>query len=84
MEKLFVVFGMLDRNSDGEYRVYGAFRSRKSAEDYMISIARQAFDDLGVLAESRSCLYNWNDLIGIVDNWDYLVEVYLVETEIKD
>lgn len=84
MDKVYVVYGVLDRNSDGEYRVYGAFRLRIFAEEYMISLAREALDDLGVPPESRKCWYVDGKLYGILDNDDYFAELYLSEVKIED
>lgn len=84
MGSVYVVYGNLDRDNDCDYKIHGVFYTRKSAEDFMISIARTAFDELDVPRKRRECWYEDGLLSGVFDNMDWLVELLIKEIETQE
>ena len=84
MNRVYIVYGVLDGAFECMAKIHGVFYSRISAENFLIRLARVAFNEVGVPVQNRECLYSGDVLIGVIDKALRDVELYLIEKEVEE
>lgn len=84
-EKIYVVYGNLNRDNDCDYKVHKAFRNLEEAKKYARDTSVKAMDDQGLVpveAWLDEKIFEGNVLYGYSTNdWD--VEIYVAEVLLK-
>lgn len=84
-EKIYVVYGNLNRENDPDYKVHKAFRTLEEAKEYARSTAIKAMNDLGlapVEAWLDEKIFEGNVLYGYSTS-DWEVEIFVAEVSLK-
>ena len=90
--KVYVVLACLDREEECDRHIYGVYETFEKAIDYAIEIGRKAFDECGVNPKYRECIildenerknYAKGLIAWLMDNENYMVEVYIYEMEVR-
>lgn len=84
-EKIYVVYGNLNRNNDPDYKVYGAFKELDMAKTFAESIATEALEKLDLVAEEawmNERIHDGNKILCYSTN-DWEVEIYIAEVSLR-